>query len=176
VLKKQKKWFFFILYYFFARKLPVSNYPGGLVGKRLRYFTCKHLFRKCGKNVNIERGADFLFGNTIEIGDRSGIGVDSWIRADLVIGNDVMMGPQALIYGRYHKHERTDIPMNEQGMEDSKPITIEDDVWIGGRVTILRNVTIGKGSIVAAGSIVTKDVKPYSIVAGNPAKIIKSRL
>ncbi len=175
-MKKLNKWFFFAVYYYIARKLPISNYPGGKLGKHLRYITCKHLFRKCGRNVNIERGADFLFGDTIEIGDRSGIGVDAWIRADLVIGNDVMMGPQVIIYGKYHNFERTDIPMMDQGMAEYRKILIEDDVWIGARAIILQNLKIGRGSIIAAGSVVTKDVPPYAVVAGNPARIVKSRI
>jgi len=172
-MKKLKKWFFFILYYYGARHLPISNYPGGNVGKITRYILCKRLFRKCGQNVNIEKGADFLFGDTIEIGDRSGIGVDAWIRADVVIGKNVMMGPQVMIYGKYHNFDRTDVPIMDQGMGEFRRVVIEDDVWIGGRAIILRDVVIGKGAIVAAGAVVTKDVEPYAVVAGNPAKKVR---
>jgi len=136
---------------------------------------CRHLFRLCGTEVNIEHGADFGSGRLISIGNRSGIGVDAWIRADIIIGNDVMMGPRCTIYGRYHRFDRTDIPMNRQGMGAYDPIYIEDDVWIGACVIILKGVSIGKGAIIAAGSVVTKDVKPYSIVAGNPARLIRHR-
>lgn len=163
------------MYYYIARKLPVSNYPGGRTGKKFRYFLCKRLFRKCGVDVNVERGADFLFGNTLSIGNRSGIGVDAWIRADITIGDDVMIGPQVIIYGRYHNFSRTDVPMIEQGMDELRPITIEDDVWIGARAIILQGVTIGSGAVVAAGAVVTKDVPQRAIVAGNPAKIIRYR-
>lgn len=175
-MEKLKKWFFFIIYYYIARKLPISNYPGGGLGKSLRYITSKRLFRKCGENVNVERGADFLFGDTIEIGDRSGIGVDAWIRAEIIIGKDVMMGPQVIIYGKYHAFERIDVPMMEQGMAEFRPIVIEDDVWIGARSIILQNLTIGKGAIIAAGSVVTRDVAPYTIVAGNPASLVRHRV
>jgi maltose O-acetyltransferase len=176
LLKKIRKWLFFLLYYFVAKQLPVSCYPGGRLSKRLRYICSRILFKKCGADVNVERGADFLFGDTIEIGNRSGIGVDAWIRAELVVGNDVMMGPGVVIYGRYHNYERIDIPMNKQGMGDYSPINIEDDVWIGARAIVLKGVTIGKGSIIGAGSVVTKNVEPYSVVAGNPARVIGMRL
>jgi acetyltransferase-like isoleucine patch superfamily enzyme len=87
----------------------------------------------------------------------------------------VMFGPNVYIFSENHGHERTDIPMIEQPTA-RKGVKIEDDVWIGTRATILDGITIGKGSIIAAGSIVNKDVPPYSIVAGVPAKVIKSRI
>jgi maltose O-acetyltransferase len=65
--------------------------------------------------------------------------------------------------------------MIDQGFKDKEPVIIEDDVWIGARVIILPGVKIGKGSIVGAGAVVTKDVEPYSIVAGVPAKLIRKR-
>lgn len=106
----------FMAYYYGARHLPVSNYPGGRLARHIRYRLCRRLFRSCGSGVNVERGADFGYGHTLSIGDRSGIGVDAWIRADLTIGKDVMMGPRCILYGRYHRFDRTDIPMIDQGM------------------------------------------------------------
>ena len=173
--KRIKKVVCFILYYYFARLLPVSCYPCGRFGKKLRYFLCRQMFKKCGTGVNIEHGADFGLGSTIEIGNRSGIGVDAWIRADLTIGNDVMMGPGVVIYGRYHRYERTDISMMDQGMGEYWPIVVEDDVWIGCRAIILRGIRIGRGAIIGAGAVVTKDVPQYAIVAGNPAAVVKWR-
>lgn len=165
----------FILYYYFARLLPITNYPIGKISKWLRGLLCRKLFRYCGHGINIEHGADFATGSTISIGDRSGIGVDSWIRADLTIGRDVMMGPRVIIYGRDHTFDRTDIPMMDQGMGEYVPIIIEDDVWIGAGVIILKGVRIGQGAIVASGAVVTKDVPPYAIVGGNPANVIRYR-
>jgi maltose O-acetyltransferase len=158
-----------------AQKLPVSNYPGGRIARRFRYILCRQLFARCGVDVNVERGADFSSGHTIRIGDHSGIGVNAWIRADLTVGKHVMMGPQVIIYGRYHKFDRIDIPMQLQGMGEYRPIVIEDDVWIGARSIILQGVRIGSGAIVGAGAVVTKDVPPYAIVAGNPAQVIRYR-
>lgn len=173
---KIKKWTFFILYYGVAKHLPISSYPLGRFGQRLRRACCRRLFRRCGRAVNIEHGADFMFGDTIEIGSRSGIGIDAFIRADLVIGRDVMMGPRVTIYGRYHKWDRVDIPMMDQGMGEYDRIMIEDDVWIGANAIILKGVTIGKGAIVGAGAVVKKDVPAYAIVGGNPAKVVRSRV
>ncbi len=165
----------FLLYCYFAKHLPMSTYPSGRMSRRLRYVLCKRMFRTCGKDVNVEHGADFMSGATIDIGDHSGIGVNAWIRADLVIGNNVMMGPQVIIYGRDHSVERMDVPMMYQGMEPFKKVIIEDNVWIGARAIILKGLRVGAGSIVGAGAVVTRDVPPSSIVAGNPARVIKWR-
>lgn len=175
-LGKIRKWIYFGLYYGVAKHLPISSYPLGRLGNKLRYLCCRNLFRRCGKAVNVEHGADFMFGETIEIGDRSGIGINAFIRADVSIGSNVMMGPRVTIYGRDHNVDRTDIPMMDQGMGSFEPIVIEDDVWIGANATILKGVRISRGSIVGSGAVVTKDVPPYSIVGGNPAKVIRSRL
>ena len=85
------------------------------------------------------------------------------------------MGTDVTIITRNHRFDRTDIPMMEQGFEEERPVYIGNDVWIGDRVLILPGVHIGDGSIIAAGAVVTKDVPPYSIVAGVPARKIRDR-
>lgn len=87
-----------------------------------------------------------------------------------------MMGPNVTIYGSNHVFDSTDIPMRKQGMKKYPPVVIEDDVWIGGHVIIMPGLTIKKGTIIGAGSIVTKNFPEYSIIGGNPAKFLKSRL
>lgn len=166
---------FYLLYYCFARHLPISYRPYALFSKQIRYWICKHLFSECGKNVNIEHGADIGTGRHIKIGDNSGIGVNCWVRGPVEIGKDVMMGPEVIILTYNHRYDRLDIPMRLQGHMPAKKVVIEDDVWIGTRAIILPGVHIGKGSIIGAGAVVTKDVPPYAIVAGNPARIIKYR-
>ena len=89
------------LYYGFARYLPKSNTYGNLGGK-FRYALCKHIFKKCGKHVNIERKAWFASGLDIEIGDYSGIGVNAHIPNGTIIGNYVMMGPNCFILDVNH--------------------------------------------------------------------------
>jgi maltose O-acetyltransferase len=138
------------------------------------------LFKKTGRNINIETGAFFGTGETISIGDNSGIGKNAYISnigggGELSIGDNVMMGPEVVILTKEHNYQDISIPMNLQGSISSKVI-IEDDVWIGIRAIILPGVTVGRGSIVGAGAVVTKDIPPYSIVGGVPARIIKSRL
>jgi maltose O-acetyltransferase len=136
---------------------------------------CRKLFRACGENVNVEQGANFYTGWEIEIGDNSSLGIECMIPYDLKVGNDVMMGPYVVIVGDSHQFSRTDVPMRLQGNRKFPPVRIEDDVWIGARAIVLPGVRIGKGSIIGAGAVVTKDMPPYSICAGNPARVIKYR-
>ena len=168
---KIKKYICLVLYYYFARFLP-----SGKFGKYVRYHICKGIFKKCGKNVNVERLATFGNGFNIEIGDNSGIGINSCIPNDTIIGNDVMMGPNTYILVHNHAFDRTDITMREQGFAKRKRTIIEDDCWIGRDVLMTPGRTIKKGSIIAAGCVLTKDFPEYSIVGGNPAKLIRSRL
>lgn len=141
----------------------------------LRSNIAKHCFKNAGQRINIERLADFGMGGGISIGDRSNIGIKCRVRGPLEIGKDVMMGPEVVIIGPSHKYDRTDIPMIFQGSETPKLTKIEDDVWIGTRVIILNGVKIGKGSIIGAGALVTKDVPAYTVVGGVPAKVIAKR-
>ena len=165
-----------ILYYCVGRYLP--NLPGLPLGRSVRGFLCKRIFVKCGANVNVERMAYFGTGSALEIGANSGIGPRACLGnvkgGELILGDDVMMGPDVLVLTFNHVHDRVDIPMDRQGFTYAK-VVVEDDVWIGARVTILPGVTIGKGSIIGAGAVVARDIPPYSIAGGVPAKVIKNR-
>jgi len=94
----------------------------------------------------------------------------------ITIGNDVMIAPHCVFASGNHEYRNLEIPMIRSGDFSNGPIIIEDDVWIGANCTISDNVKIGKGAIIAANSLVNKDVAPYDIVGGVPAKIISSRI
>ncbi|KKH16919.1 acyltransferase [Methanosarcina mazei] len=165
------------IYYSLATHLPVSyNYQPCTFGlpKKIRYALCRHLFRQCGENVNVEKGASFGSGRGIMIGNNSGLGINSIVEK-ATIGNNVMMGRDVIIMSNSHKYEDCNVPMIFQGIKPVKEVIIGDDVWIGHRVIILPGVKIGKGSIIGAGAVVTKDVPDYAIVGGVPAKIIRYR-
>jgi maltose O-acetyltransferase len=166
--------FYLLVYYGFAIHLPNSYEFGGKTSKKLRVFCAKRLFLKCGKNINIEHGARFA-PFAITIGDNSGIAENCLIRRSVTIGNYVMIGPETLIITQNHIHSDITSPIGLQGNENVKPVVICDDVWIGARVIILPGRKIGKGAIVGAGAVVTRDVPDYAIVGGNPAKVIKMR-
>lgn len=93
------------------------------------------------------------------------------------IGNNVLTGRWVTITDNGHgttDYNSLTIPPAKRSLYSKGPVIIEDDVWIGDKATILPGVTIGKGSVIAANSVVTKDITPYSIAGGNPAKILKS--
>lgn len=118
-----------------------------------------------------------LPGDGLKMGDHSNIGPYAFIGCSgfIEIGSHVMMGPRVSLLAENHNFARTDISIKAQGVTRSF-IKIEDDCWLGANCTVLAGVTVGRGSIVAAGAVVTRDVPPFSIVGGVPARILKSRL
>ena len=141
---------------------------------KIRAFFVRKYVKKLGKQVSIGRNC-FIHKNT-EIGDYSGVGYACEINNGVYIGNNVMMGPHVLIYTQNHCTDDVGIPMREQGLKPIKPVAIEDDVWIGARVCILPGVTIGRGAVIGACTVVSKDVPSYSVFVGNPGRVVKSRL
>ncbi len=172
-MKKALSIFGYLIYLLFGSWMP--HYFMGYtfkIPKYIRIISSKLLFQKCGKNVDI--GRKVKLNTHISIGDNSGIGDNSFFSGTTSIGNDVMIAPECMFIASNHNFSRTDIPINKQG-SNSKGIKIDDDVWIGARSIILDGVHIKKGTIIAAGAVVTKDTEEYSVVGGNPAKIIKKR-
>ena len=167
-----------VAYYGFTKYLP-QYLPNGHECKKIRGFVCRYIFRKCGRNINVKRGAFFGTGRDIEIGNNSDIGLNAHIAGiggggKLIIGDNVMMAPEVVVLTLGHYYNDINTPINRQGDFASKVI-IENDVWIGIRSIILPGVRIGEGAIVGAGAVVTKDVLSWTIVGGVPAKIIKRR-
>jgi acetyltransferase-like isoleucine patch superfamily enzyme len=138
-----------------------------------------------GDNVTIGRMAMIRpsgyyigeIGEGLTVGNNSAIGASCFIGASgkITIGDNVMLGPNVNMLGENHVFEDVNKPIKEQGVIREE-IVIEDDCWIGSGVTILAGIRIGRGSIIAAGAVVTKNVSPYTIVGGVPAKVIKSRM
>ena len=115
-------------------------------------------------------------GEGLRLGDNSNIGPYSWIGCSgyITIGDRVLMGPRVNLLAENHLFADVGRPIKLQGVERSS-ITIEDGCWLGAGSSILAGVTVGHGSIVAAGAVVTKDVPPLSVVAGVPAEVVRSR-
>lgn len=161
------------LYFSIAKKLPESYSRFGRFAKWMRAKTASKFLVHVGKDVNIERGAQIT--SKMRVGDRSGVGINAMMHGEVIIGDNVMMGPECIVYTRNHAFADVTIPMNMQGFSEERPVIIGNDVWIGGRVIILPGVKVGDGAIIGAGAVVTKDVPDYAIVGGNPAKVIKYR-
>lgn len=164
-----------LLYYCVAKHLPDTPLPFSSLGMLIRKSLARRIFKKTAAHFKVHAGVDFGTGVNIEIGENSSLNRDVWIGNDTVIGNDVMMGPEIIILSGSHNFSDLTIPMTHQGATERNPVHIKDDVWIGTRSIILPGVTIGSHAIVAAGSVVTKDVPEWAIVGGNPAKVIRFR-
>ncbi len=116
-------------------------------------------------------------GEGLTMGDHSNIGPYNYIGCSgkITIGNNVMLAPRVSIYAENHVFDNATITIKAQGVA-KMDVVIEDDCWIASNAVILAGVRIGKGSVVAAGSVVNENVPPYSVVAGVPARVIKSRV
>lgn len=150
-------------------------------------FLAKILWRrhKIGKRFHAGIRVRFLSRDPLVIGDDFYIGRDSLIECDAVIGDDVIMATRVALVGKYdHHYQQIGVPIRKASHILEKDyhwkglgqkVVVGNDVWIGYGSTVLTGVTIGEGSIIAAGSVVTKDVEPYSIYAGVPAKKVADR-
>ena len=137
-------------------------------------------FGAVGKNCQL-RGVGNFTEKNIFLGDNVTIGVNSTFLASdakIIIKNNVLLGPHVFLITGNHRIDvlgKYICDAKEKLPENDADIVIEDDVWIGAGSIILKGVTVGEGSVIGAGSVVTKDVPPYAVVAGNPAKVIKYR-
>lgn len=182
--------------------LSIIRWLPGMAGVMIRYHIYKKHFAACGKNIcismgcyirdseNISLGSDLQLGlnsqllaagngtERLEIGNGFSSNSNVMINADcggrIVIGNNVQIGPNSVLRASNHEFKDLHKPISQQGHQPGK-IVIEDDVWLGSNVVVLPNVIIKRGSVVGAGAVVTKDVEPFSIVGGVPARLIAKR-
>lgn len=152
-----------------------------IIDKILSHFYKKSM-RNCGKNVYIRPlSSDFKGLKNLSIGNQTSIPKGSTFyctEAELIIGEKVIFGPKPTIITGDHRIDVIGsyiIDNKNKLPENDARVIIEDDVWCGANVTILKGVKIGKGSVIAAGSVVTKSFPPYSIIGGIPAKLIRMR-
>lgn len=118
----------------------------------------------------------WLNGDQIELGDGVGFNYGCYVNGfgGLTVGDEAMFGPYAMVHTANHRYDDRSRPVTEQGWR-AQPVTIGPRVWIGMGACILPGVTIGEGAIVGAGAVVTRDVEPYAVAAGSPARTIKER-
>lgn len=155
------------------------------LGEQIRYMSraeglraelYSRLLKKIGDKVYISEAVIINYPSEVELGSHVSINPFCYIHGEggVTIGDNVRIGFHACIISIDMIYKDPTRPIRTQGYAKA-PIRIEDDVWIGANSTILKGVRIGKGSVVGAGSVVTRDVPPYVVVAGVPAKIIKKR-
>lgn len=150
------------------------------VWRRILVIALRPQFRQCGKNV-IFCPYDAFSYRTICLGSDIFIGEGAIFQASessITVGDKVMFGPRVTIMGGDHNIGilgRYMYDVKEKRPSDDLPVVIESDVWVGTGAIILKGVTIGRGSVVAAGAVVTRSMPPYSIVGGVPAKVLKTR-
>lgn len=129
-----------------------------------------------GKGVLIDYGTYFRYPGKIKIGNNVSINRGCELYAaqlamggTITIGNNVALGPHVKVFAGGHDYKTINL------IDTAGPVVIDDFVWVGGNTTILQGVHIGEGAVIGAGSVVTRDIPPYSIAVGSPARVIKSR-
>jgi len=163
------------LYYSIAIWLPGPGMPLGRFGRWLRGYLCSKLFKSYGEGTSVDRLCDCGSGRGVSVGTSSFIGKRAWLLGDITIGDNVGVGAEMIAISYNHEFADTTVPIMQQGLSESRPIFIGNDVWLGARCIILPGVRVGDHAIVGAGSVVTKDVEPWAIVGGNPARVIGTR-
>ncbi|OEF04576.1 acyltransferase [Vibrio genomosp. F10] len=187
---------FRLLFHFYVALF--SSLPT-IIGAKLRYLAYKPLFKETSGFFYIDTGVSISGFNNIKLGKNVAFMKNSYVYAHddgkltigdnftmnsnsqlgaafgrIVIGNDCAIGPNCVLRASNHNFDSVDTTIREQGHSFGE-IIIEDDVWIASNCVVTANTTIAKSSIVAAGSVITKDVGAYSIVGGVPAKLLRKR-
>ena len=157
-----------------GQNLPDNMFPGGTIFSKVRCLLIKHFLKEFGEENRVGSDVYFGGGEDVEIGSFCQINKGSNL-VNVLVGNYVMIAPDVIFLFQTHDTDKIDTPMACQGKTVHKQSIIEDDVWIGQRAIIMPGLKIGKGSIVGAGAVVTRDVPPYAVVGGVPAKVIKYR-
>ncbi len=157
----------------FLNRFFHKRQAGSVISKRARLDVVPFNKFELGAKSTIE---DFCTINNgvgdVIIGDNTLVGIGNVIIGPVSIGNNVIMAQHIVASGLNHEYKDPNIPIRFQNVTTAK-ITIEDDCWIAANAIITAGITIGKHSVVGAGAVVTKDIPPFSIATGNPAKVVK---
>lgn len=157
----------------FLNPLKHKHGKGSLIRRRTRMDVLPFNYFEIGINSTIEDFSTINNGvGDVTIGDRTRIGLGCVLIGPVKVGNDIMFAQNIVVSGLNHGYRDINLPPSLQPVE-TKPIVIEDNVWIGANSVITAGVTVGKHCVIAAGSVVTKSIPPYSVAGGNPAKILR---
>jgi len=147
-----------------ADNVVITGKNGIALGENCSFMSRSYLYAHAGGVI--------VVGDNISVNHNVIIGAAE--KGRIAIGNDVLIGPNVVIRASDHVFSDSSSPIREQG-HDGGVITIEDDVWIASNVVITKNVRIGRGAVVAAGSVITKDIPSMTVCAGIPAEPISQR-
>lgn len=162
------------IYYAIFFNLPHSRFLSFSNTLRVWYVSKILKLLPYDKRSKIESNVYLSNGEGIKIGSNCRINENVFIQ-QAIIGNNVLIAPNVAILSVSHNHENIEIPIVDQGDTVPNPPIIEDGVWLGRNVVVMPGIIIGEGAIVGAGAVVTKNVEPYTVVGGVPAKFIRSR-
>lgn len=165
-----------------ATAFTAAHSAASKASRAVRGYAAVVRFARYGKNFQFDPDGTYSY-ETITVGDNVTLGVCPTLlatRSRIRIGNNVIFGPGVTVRGGNHRFDIVGVPINAvsddmKRLEDDLGVVIEDDVWVGGGATILAGVTVGRGSVIGGSAVVTKDVPPYSIAVGNPARVVKQR-
>jgi maltose O-acetyltransferase len=169
----RRLWLF--LYYAIAKRFPTQPVPGWKAGYSLRRWLVARIVLSCGADVLVKQNCYFGTGASLRIGNRAQLGQNARIDQDVTLGDDVVMGPDVIIMTAAHAFDDPTVTVRLQGSLPRQPVIVGNDVWLGARVVILPGVSIGDGAVVGANAVVTKDIPPLAIAAGNPARVVRFR-
>lgn len=153
-----------------------------LYSSRLGHMLCKRKFRRFGNNSFFRPFAYAIETQKIAIGNNVVIRPGTMFFASpygeekklhIIIEDDVLIGSSVHIYVSNHMFSDISLPISRQGHSEVKPVILKKGCWVGANVTILPGVVVGENSVIGANSVVTKSISPFTVVAGNPAKVIK---
>jgi acetyltransferase-like isoleucine patch superfamily enzyme len=165
--------FFHAIEIYIGALLRIFPGPEGLVFRQLFY---KLMFKRCGAGLLLYPSVYIIFSRHIAAGKRVAVNVNTYLdgRGGITIGDHVLIGPNCVISSCEHTFGDLQVPIFEQPVKYA-PITIGNDVWIGANVFIKCGVTIGNGSVIAAGTVVIKDVPAGCVYGGVPGRVLKYR-
>jgi len=166
ILRNFYRYAYFLMLYFFYKKIEISTFVSPLASVR------EHFRVSLGRNVVINRNV--IIWATLTTGSHCQINPGTAIYGNVVLGNDVLIGPNVMIAGGSHGYSNINLPIRKQN-DLSKGIIIGNDVWIGANAVLIDGITVGSHSIIGAGAVVLSSFPPYSVVAGNPGKLIRMR-
>lgn len=174
-MRKLKRIICLALYYGLMKHLPEHSLPRGRLWLLLRRWTATPLFRKCGREIHINHGVHFGSGSTVSLGDHCGLGIGARLIGDITIGNYVGSAHGITITSSNRAFDELGTPMMFQAKRPDQPVVIEDDVLIFANAIILPGVRVRTGSVIGAGAVVSREVPPNCVVAGNPARVVRWR-